>query len=360
MDAVDAGRVGARPLSFVFTYVDPAILIGLPDDGKILLSQGGEGLEGDLFGLFICEFPVVIGHHGHIYVVHVQLVHAQHLFAERDIAVHVLHAAVNAVDQPVADSGVHVVCSYGSGKGGGIFPGAGVENLFLHLAVIESRPGVGELAVAGIVFFKNLFAQGPVRGHLQRHKASVGERDFLPFRVSDRREFQVRVGEHSKTVVGCLSHFAGRSQKLFHLLAQGVFLQAADLADRDIVFRELRLFLKEARQNMVRDVQDLRLHKCQLLADPDRSALHLQLQFLIMGVACVLVVAHEGVTARPVQFQRAVIIQLQRLIEAVRALAEASLKFQDFVRKRFCLLQVLFPEGFVRINILQTPCQFFR
>ena len=265
------------------------------------------------------------------------------------------HSAVDAVDQAVADGGVHVVCADGGLKGGGVAPRAGIEDLLLDLAVIEGGPGVRELAVAGVEFLEGVLSEGAVRGHLCGDEAAVGEDDLVSFAVCGGREPQVRVCEHAESVGGGLRHLAGGGQKLLHLLAQGVVLEAPDLADRDVVPAEPGLLPAELFEGVLADGEDLRLEESQRLADPHCSALDLQLQLLVMRVPGVLVVAHGRVSGDAVELQGAVVIQLQRREEILRAVGELSFPFPNLRGQLPGLLQFLLPNRLVLVNILQAP-----
>ena len=237
-----------------------------------------------------------------------QFIHTEHLFAQCDITVHMPQSAVDAVDQAVADSRFHIALIHSRFKCRRVFPCARIEDLLLDLTVIEGRPCILEFAVAGIKLLKDFFSQLSVRRHLQGHEASVGDRDLISVAVCDGREFEIRVSQHAESIERCLRHLAGRCQKLFHLLIQCVVFPAADLTDRDIVLPDSRHFLIKALHHGLRNRKDLRLHIGQFFADPDLRALDLELQFLIVGIARILVKTHEGISPDAVQFQDTFII----------------------------------------------------
>ena len=299
--AVNARRIRSRPLSHILIHVDPALLICLSHDRKVFFTERRQCLQRDCLGLLIGKFPVIPGDDRHIYVIHVQFIHAQHLPAQGNIAVHVRYFAADAVDQAVADGRIHIVTVDGGLKRGRILPCACVKNLLLHLSVIQRCPGILELAVPRVVFLKRSLAQCSVRRHLQRHEAAVRELDLAAAGIGDRREFQVRVGEHAEAVRCGHCHFTRRGQKRFHLLPQRVVSAPSDLPDRHFIIPKPRLLLIKPCDRIVPDHQDLRLQKGQFFADPDRGALRLQLHPLIAGIACILVAAHEGITAHAVE-----------------------------------------------------------
>ena len=360
MHAVDARGIRACPLAFVLADVDPALRVSLPHNGEILFAERGQRFEGELLRLLIGELPVIVGDHRRVHVVHVQLVHAQHFPAQGDIVVHVLDFGMDARDQAVADSRVHIAAANGGLEGGRILPRAGVEDLFLHLSVVKRRPGVPELTVAGVELLEDIPAEFPVRGHLKRHETAVGNKDLVSLAVMSGREFEIRVREHAETVARGLRHLTGSGEELFHLLRERVVPEAADLADRDLVVPDPGLLLIKALQHVFGNREDLRLHKGQLFADPGFRALHPQFQLLIARIRCVLVVAHERIASHAVQLQKTLIISSQRLIQVLRAFGEPSLIFPDLFRQSFRLPQFLLPQVLVRIDVLQTPCHFFR
>ena len=98
---------------------------------------------------------------------------------------HLVHIPVNTFDQIVADCGIDVVLCDGGGEGRGIFPGLRVEDLLLHLPVIEHGPGVFELTVSPVKCFERILPKRPVPGHLDRNKAAVRKLDLFSLPVTD-------------------------------------------------------------------------------------------------------------------------------------------------------------------------------
>ena len=50
----------------------------------------------------------------------------------------------------------------------------------------------------------------------------------------------------------------------------------------------------------------------------------------------------------------------EEVMQTLRAFGEPALIFPDLCSERLRFLQFLFPLCFVRIDVLQTPCHFFR
>ena len=139
-----------------------------------------------------------------------------------------------------------------------------------------------------------------------------------------------------------------------------MFLHAADLTDRHLVIPDSRLLLAETGDHLIRNGEDLRLHKRKLLTDPDRSALRLQLQLLIAGIACVLIVTHERIASHAIQLQRTIIVYLQRFIEIPGTLPEPPLVLSDLCGQFLRLLKFLLPKDLVGIYIFEAPGHFCR
>ena len=223
MDPVNAAGIGPAALALIFQDVDPPLLIGPADHGQIVLSQRGQSLQGDLLCLVVGDLHLEILHDGGIYVVHMELVHSQHLFAQADIAVHLVEAPVDRLDQVVADGGGHVHPGHGGLEGGRIVPCPGKEDLLTDLSVIEGRQGIAELLIGAVELLEDLPAQIPVRRHLQRDKSAARDLDLLTV-LHGRGEFHVRVRQHAEGIDRDLGHFPGRSQKTLRSLIQGVIL----------------------------------------------------------------------------------------------------------------------------------------
>jgi hypothetical protein len=94
-----AGGIGAAALAGVFINVDPAVVKALAQKRRVVLAQHAQGLQHGLLGLLKGDLPGGVGHDGHIDVGHVQLVRAQQLFAQGDIAVHLVQVGVHGVDE---------------------------------------------------------------------------------------------------------------------------------------------------------------------------------------------------------------------------------------------------------------------
>ena len=93
-----ACRVRARALALVLVHVDPAVGKAFAEQVQVILAERRERLERDLLGLLEREFHLHAVHDRHIQVVHVQFVHTEQLFSQRNIAVHGRKRAVHRVD----------------------------------------------------------------------------------------------------------------------------------------------------------------------------------------------------------------------------------------------------------------------
>ena len=354
MHAVHAGGVGAGALALILRHVDPSLRVGLLHDVHILLAHRREGLEGQFFRLLVGDALVPVLDHGHVDVVHVQLVHAQQVLAQGHIAVHRRQAAAHAVDQAVAHGGGDVVRVHGRLKSGTVFPCPGVEELLLHLSLVEGRPGIREGLVPAVVFFKDLPAQGPVRVHLQRHEPPVGDGDLGAVRLRHGIEFQVRVHQHAEPVGRGLSHGVGGGEELLLLLVQHVGLAAHDLPDGDGVLIKPRLLGKEALPVRVRNIQQLRLEEGELFHDLVHRRAGPHVQGLPLPVPGILVVAHVGVARHVVKAVHALLVKIKKLQQGGGAL-EGPLHRGHLIREFQCFIQLLLPCRLVGADILQPP-----
>ena len=114
-----------------------------------------------------------------------QLINAQHLFAQADIAVHGGHMLADGRNEVVIDLGGHVLPCHSHGAGGRIIAGSSLGGGGLDGAAVHGREGIDVLAVALVVAVESVLAQNTVGTHFQRHKIGAGDLDSLSCAVLD-------------------------------------------------------------------------------------------------------------------------------------------------------------------------------
>ena len=87
-----------------------------------------------------------------------QLVDAQHLFAQADVAVHGGHVLADGGDQVVVDLHGHILPCHGHGAGGIIVAGAGLGGGSLDGTGVGGGHGVDVLAVALVEAAESILA----------------------------------------------------------------------------------------------------------------------------------------------------------------------------------------------------------
>lgn len=168
-----AGGVGAAALADVLVHVDPAVAEALLQQGHIVVTQHLQGLQHGLLGLLIGDGLVGVGHDGGVHIVHMQLVHAQQLLAQGNVAVHLVQVVVNGLDEVH----VHRHGDLGGVQGGldgtVVMAGVGKEAQLLELTVQGGSNGVLILAQLLVIGLEGPAAQLPVGAGQQGHKGGV-------------------------------------------------------------------------------------------------------------------------------------------------------------------------------------------
>ena len=117
---------------------------------------------------------------GGVHIVEMQLIHAQQLLAQADIAVHLVHVGIYGLHQIAVNLRRHVVridCRFQRGR---IISRLRIENLLLYLSVVKSGNRSGKLFVDAVKSFKRIFSDAAVARFLERHKIAVGKAHLLP------------------------------------------------------------------------------------------------------------------------------------------------------------------------------------
>ena len=350
-----AGGIGAAPLALVLIDVDPAVIEALLQQLHIVVAQNLQGLQYRLLGLGIADLLGGVGHDGGVHVVHVQLIHAQKLLAQGDIAVHLVQVGMNRFDQVQIDLLGHLRLIQGRCQGVGIFPRGGEEAALLELRVQGGGDGVFKLAQAAVVGVKGVLAQHPVAALQQGDKGAVGELVLSAVLVLHLREFQVRVAEHAADIVRALGHFSRGGKEGLLRRRQDVLCPAADTVQAAAIGLQLGLGDIEQVQGILGDSHNLRCGKGRRAGDGHKGAHGLAAHILIHAVALVLIVFAAGIAVQGRQAQLHLILQTEEGKKALRALAQLALEGGNAPGH---LLQglVLFVPGLVAFkHVAQVP-----
>ena len=157
-----------------------------------------------------------------------QLVHAQQLLAQADVAVELVQIGVHGVHQVVIDLGRHPGVADGGGQGGVVLPGGGEELALLHLGAEHRRSGVLEAAAGVVILLIGGAAQLPVLAHLVGDEGGVGQGQEIAVPIHRVGEGEIGVGELGVDVVRGLGHLPGGGQQLLLRVRQGVLLLVLD------------------------------------------------------------------------------------------------------------------------------------
>ena len=356
MAAIDAPRVCAAALSLVLVDVHPAVLKALPQDFPVLLPQRGQALGHNGLGLLVGVGPVKFRHHGHVQVVHVDVVQAQGLLAHLDVAVQQRQVLPDCGHQVVVDQLRHLVLRQGVLAAGSVIPGLGVEHRLLDICGKCSRQGIAKLPVHAVQAQERVPADSAVLVLHQGNVIAVGNRHLLTVLTGDGGELHIRVVEHVENLGSSLSGVVGLGQKLFHgtgqrmlPLPQNPFHQAA--VQTDSIFRlhvggqQGRIHFQDFRHNEGRALRGL---KGQGLDPPEH---------VLVGLfGRVLVGAHPGVHVKALDIQRNPVVKFQAAVQRVGGLRQCTPKFPILFHPGGRLLKQRLPGLVVGHHVLQFPC----
>ena len=92
-------RVSPTALSLILIHINPALLKSLFYQCTVLLPHRGKCLIDNLFCLVKRDFHINTTYNRCIDIVHMQLINAQKLLPQGDIAVHLIHICVHGLNQ---------------------------------------------------------------------------------------------------------------------------------------------------------------------------------------------------------------------------------------------------------------------
>ena len=324
-----ACRVGARALALVLVHVDPAVGKAFAEQIQVVLTERRERLQCDLLGLLEREFHLHAVHDRHIQVVHVQLVHAEQLLSQRNIAVHGRKRAVYCIDQIAVNLGRHLVAVERGIQCRGIFSHVREKQQLLKLRGQRCRRGVAELVVHRVQRIERGLSQHTVVGLHQRDERAVRDRMRDTVLVHRVREFEVSVVEHGVNVIRAGGHFACSGEDCLLLVGQHMLSAAANAVDIQAVQLQLGCFGVQTVHVFIADGEQLRGLKRGGRLNFDREARHLADHLLIGGYAGVLIAAALRVVYERVKCKADFIIQTEKRQQNSAAFGQSAAECGD-------------------------------
>ena len=352
---IAAAGVSTAALATVGINIDPALVVGFLHVLLVVLAQGGNGFQHHLLGGLVGVGLLQVADQRSVDIVEMQLVHAQHLFAQADVTVHGGHVLADSGNQVVVDFHGHVLPCHGHSAGGLVVAGAGLGGGSLDGTGVGGGHGVDVLAVALIEAVEGVLAQDAVGAHLDRHEVGAGDFDFLALGVFGRVKDQVGI---LQVVVGfgrSLHDLAEAGQQLFLGLGEGVRLAAQQIFQIELVIGHGGV-VDDGGQRFLGQGQNLRLGERQRGDEFDVLAVDAGVHALGRFAAGVLIVAHAGIAIEQldlaVQFGGRV--QVGPDGDGIRQLARKSGHALDLGIQVF---QGGLPGGIVFKHRLQVPLE---
>lgn len=87
MAAINAPGISAASFSFIFIYINPAVVKTFLKKSQVLFAHRCKTCFYNVFGFFKGIMTVCFCHHRHIQVIHVKFFYAQEFFPQRSISV---------------------------------------------------------------------------------------------------------------------------------------------------------------------------------------------------------------------------------------------------------------------------------
>ena len=355
-----AGGIRAAALAGIFVNVDPAVGKALLQQVGIILAEHRERFEHRGLGFLVGDLAVGIRHDGGVHVVHVQLVHAEQLLAQRNIAVHLVHVRVDGLDEIVVNLLRHLRHVERGGAGGGIMPRVREELERAELPVERRGDGIFEFTETVIISFKGVFAQHAVAAHEQGDERPARENALVSFAVGHGREREIGVAEDAGDIFRAVRHLSGGGEELFLLRGEDVRLAAANFINIAAVGLQLRLRGIEEIHRVLVERHDLRRFKRARRVDGDERRKRLGAHALINAVAGVLVALAVRVAVELFKPHGERIVQAEPLQKRLRALAESAAERFDLLRHGLERFILRLPRLVAFKYVLEIPGRFLR
>ena len=289
-----------------------------------------------------------------------KLIHAQQLFAQRDVFVHLVHVLMDRFDQVVIDRCRHLGIVQRGSQRVLVFPRVREEFELLELAVQRRSHRIFVLAQAVVVGIEDLLPEVAVRAFEQRNKAAVGQRMDVSVLIGHVRKTQLGVAQRGADVVGCAADLPGHGQDLFALGRKDMRSFAAQLVQAPSIFFERRLLRIEAVQRLLGDGHDLGPRKGAGAGQADQRTHRLAAHRLEMAVCSVDVTAQTRVAVDPARQKLDLILQAEPFQKSGSAFTELAGKGSDLLFVGADLFKAFLPGGFIGKNMADVPGEFFR
>ena len=231
---VRARGVRTAPLALGLLHVDPAVVVSLPEQSLIPLAQRSQTLDHQIVGLLIVQLQLGIGHQRQVEIVHVHLVHAQHLLAVAEVAVEQGQTLVDGAEQVLVDLGIHVLGGQSLIQAGLVLARLGQEDILIHVAGVGGGDGVDETDVGLVVGLEDLLTDTDVGVMEQDAVHTVGDGHVLAVHL-DGGEGEIGVVQHTEDLLVASEDAGALGQECLHLLGQDVGLVLDDALDGVVV-----------------------------------------------------------------------------------------------------------------------------
>ena len=318
------GGIRAAALALVLVHVDPAVVEAVFQNGAVIVAQRRQRVVNGLLGLLVGNVLVHIFQQGGVHIVEMQLVHAQQLLAQTDIAVHFVHVLVDCLDEVLVHGGRDVGRVQRRFKGRVVLPRLGEEFQLLVLGIEKGGSGGLERSQRTVKIFIGALTQHSVAALLQADEGSLGQGMLISLGVHGVGEFQVCIGEGAVNGVGCLRHFARRRQQLFLRGGKGMRLAAAQVGQIAAVTLQLGTVGIELRQLLVGNRHDLRGIKAARRVQCYCNAHKFSGHGLIGGVPGILVRPAHTVAAQQISLGIDLLKDFHVSIQRLAALTQTS------------------------------------
>ena len=231
---VSAGRVSAASLALGLLHVDPAVVMGLAEQSLIPLAQGSQTLDHQVVSLLVVQLQLGVLHQGQVEVVHMHLVHAQHLLAVAEVAVEQGQTLIDGAEQVLVHLHVHVLGGQSLIQAGLILARLGQEDILVHVAGVGGGDGIDEADVSLVIGLEDLLTDSDIGVMEQDTVHTVGDGDVLAVHLH-RGEGEVGVIQHTEYLLVAAEDAGALGQKRFHFLGEDVGLVLDDALDGVVV-----------------------------------------------------------------------------------------------------------------------------
>ena len=350
---VRAERVCAGFFAFLRIDVDPIFVKCTLDDGDVFFSEGLDGAEHHFFRLFVGDLAIVVREGGHVDVVHVHLVHAEHFFLEFVVFVQSREMFAHARNERVVDFAGDVVCIECKIARTLVMAKLRLDAHGFDIGVERRRDRLDVTRVDGVIFLKRLFPERLVSFRQNRHEIRLCEFDFVRMLLEDG-ERHIGVGEHIKRVLGCVSDIGCLRENVFLFFGERVRSHARETIHVFAVRFE-RLVVANFLPRFFRETEEIRIEERELRRNLADHAFDAQSEFLLFGDRTVFVAFHKGIGDECLEFHRDVVDVIH---DGEKVLLGIFFEFDQFFRLFFDMRDRRFDSRVIRIDFFEIPFIF--